>query len=48
MVKVELAYVKPERDRQGRVTYDDFRRHGRRWRLPASYGPKNSWLNTGA
>ncbi|MET0568319.1 MAG: tyrosine-type recombinase/integrase [Hyphomicrobiaceae bacterium] len=34
MVKVELAYVKPERDRQGCVTYYYFRRHGRRWRLP--------------
>lgn len=34
MVQIELAYVKPERDRQGRVTYYYFRRHGRRWRLP--------------
>ena len=34
MVSVELPYVRPERDRQGRVTYWYFRRHGRRWRLP--------------
>jgi integrase len=27
-------YVKPERDRQGRITYYYFRRHGQRWRLP--------------
>ena len=31
---VDLPYVKPERDRQGRIKYWYFRRHGRRWRLP--------------
>jgi len=31
---VDLPYVKPERDRQGRIKYWYFRRNGRRWRLP--------------
>lgn len=31
---VELPYVKPERNRQGRIAYYYFRRNGRRWRLP--------------
>lgn len=31
---VDLPYCKPERDRQGRIAYFYFRRHGRRWRLP--------------
>ena len=34
MTKIDLRYVKPERDRQGRVRYWYFRRNGRRWRLP--------------
>jgi hypothetical protein len=34
MTQVELRYVKPERDRDGRVRYWYFRRNGRRWRLP--------------
>jgi integrase len=34
MAKIDLPYVKTERDRQGRVTYHYFRRAGRRWRLP--------------
>jgi integrase len=35
---IELRYVKPERDRQGRVRYWYFRRSGRRWRLPGEPG----------
>lgn len=36
-------YVKPERDRQGRVRYWYFRRFGQRWRLPGEcYSPE--WL----
>jgi integrase len=31
---VDLPYVKPERDRQGRIKYWYFRRNGQRWRLP--------------
>jgi integrase len=31
---VDLPYCKPEKDRQGRIAYWYFRRHGRRWRLP--------------
>jgi hypothetical protein len=34
MTQVDLRYVKPERDRQGRIAFWYFRRHGRRWRLP--------------
>jgi len=34
MTQVDLAYVKPERDRDGRVRYWYFRRSGRRWRPP--------------
>ena len=33
MVRVDLPYVKPERDRHGRIVYWYFRRNGRRWRL---------------
>jgi integrase len=32
--KIELPYVKPERNRKGHVHYWYFRRNGRRWRLP--------------
>lgn len=40
---VDLPYVKPERDRQGRVRYWYFRRNGRRWRLPGE--PRSAeWL----
>src|SRR5262245_14341562 len=34
MAVVNLLYVKPERDREGRVAYWYFRRNHRRWRLP--------------
>jgi integrase len=33
-----LPYIKPERNRQGRITYWYFRRAGRRWRLPGEHG----------
>jgi integrase len=35
-VRVDLPYVKPERDRSGVVRYWYFRRSGRRWRLPGA------------
>ena len=34
MARVELRFVKPERDRHGRIRYWYFRRNGRRWPLP--------------
>jgi site-specific recombinase XerD len=34
MANRKWRYVKPERDRHGRVRYWYFRRNGRRWRLP--------------
>jgi len=34
MTDFDIPYVKPERDRNGRIRYWYFRRHGRRWRLP--------------
>src|SRR5262245_20584428 len=35
MSEFDLPYVKPERDRKGRLRYWYFRRNGRRWRLPS-------------
>ena len=43
VASIELPYVKPERDRQGRVKYWYFRRGGRRWRLPGEPESKE-WL----
>jgi integrase len=36
--KVDLPYVKPERDRNGSIRYWYFRRDGRRWKLPGDPG----------
>ena len=34
MVRLDLSFVKSERDRHGRIVYWYFRRNKRRWRLP--------------
>jgi hypothetical protein len=34
MTELDLPYVNPQRDRNGRIRYWYFRRVGRRWRLP--------------
>jgi hypothetical protein len=36
MASVNLPYVKPQRDRAGRLAYWYFRHNGRQWRLPGT------------
>ncbi len=36
MASVNLPYVKPQRDREGRLAYWYFRHNGRQWRLPGT------------